>query len=86
MLPVCQIMQQPDGTLAVQKLRVPDRIAQLQVPSVVSLCLEHGRFTNLLDVGTGSGLFAEAFAASGLHVIGIDPDPKMIAAAQKAAP
>jgi ubiquinone/menaquinone biosynthesis C-methylase UbiE len=36
----------------------------------------------LLDIGTGSGLFAEAFDGCGLEVYGIDPDPDMIAAAR----
>ena len=75
-------MQQQDINPDIRKLRVPDRIAQLEVPRVVALCVKHGRFSNLLDVGTGSGLFAEAFADRGLQVTGIDPDPLMVAAAR----
>ena len=66
----------------IQKLRFPDRIAQLQVEQVVKLCLHHCRFDTLLDVGIGSGLFAEAFAAGDISVTGIDPDPDMTAAAR----
>ena len=29
----------------------------------------------LLDVGSGTGYFSRCFAAAGLRVIGIDPDP-----------
>jgi ubiquinone/menaquinone biosynthesis C-methylase UbiE len=36
----------------------------------------------VLDVGTGSGLFAEAFAQQGLHAAGVDANPEMIRAAQ----
>jgi ubiquinone/menaquinone biosynthesis C-methylase UbiE len=40
----------------------------------------------LLDVGTGTGLFAETFASRGLEVTGIDANPEMIAAAKLYAP
>jgi ubiquinone/menaquinone biosynthesis C-methylase UbiE len=63
-------------------LRRTERIAQLEVERVVGLCLEASRIANLLDVGTGSGLFAEAFAARGVKVFGLDPDPDMIAVAR----
>jgi ubiquinone/menaquinone biosynthesis C-methylase UbiE len=39
-----------------------------------------------LDVGTGSGLFAEAFAAAGLAVTGIDTNPDMLLAAREFVP
>ena len=79
-------MQEEDFDHTVNKLRHPDRIAQLKVPQVVALCLENCRLENLLDIGTGSGLFAEAFAAAGTRVVGIDPDPEMIASARLHAP
>ena len=37
----------------------------LEVERVVDLCLEMSPMADLLDIGTGSGLFAEAFAAPG---------------------
>jgi SAM-dependent methyltransferase len=37
----------------------------------------------LLDVGCGSGYFSRRFAAAGLGVTGIDPDPAMIDYAHK---
>jgi len=33
---------------------------------------------SLLDVGTGSGHFARRFAARGLRVVGLDPDPEAL--------
>jgi ubiquinone/menaquinone biosynthesis C-methylase UbiE len=70
----------------ITKLRRTARIAQLEVERVVGLCLEMGRIADLLDVGTGSGLFAEAFALRGVKVYGIDPDPDMITAARHLVP
>ena len=46
----------------VERLRAPERIARLEVDRVVNLCLEGTRVDNVLDVGTGSGIFAEAFS------------------------
>jgi ubiquinone/menaquinone biosynthesis C-methylase UbiE len=66
----------------VSKLRRAERLQELEVDRVVRLCLEHGCRGSLLDIGTGSGLFAEAFDGCGLDVYGIDPDPDMIAAAR----
>jgi ubiquinone/menaquinone biosynthesis C-methylase UbiE len=40
----------------------------------------------VLDVGTGSGVFAEAFAGVGLDVAGADVNPEMIAAAKEHVP
>jgi ubiquinone/menaquinone biosynthesis C-methylase UbiE len=70
----------------IAKLRRTARIAQLEVKRVVGLCLEMSRIADLLDVGTGSGLFAEAFALRGVKVHGIDPDPDMITAARHLVP
>ena len=40
----------------------------------------------MVDIGTGSGIFAEAFAAQGLQVAGIDLREDMLAAAQVFVP
>jgi len=71
----------------IERLRDPDRIARMEVSRVVDLVLEGlNNPQNVLDVGTGSGLFAEQFAAKGLKVAGLDANPDMIPAAQEFVP
>lgn len=62
----------------VEKLRSPERIKMLEIERVVELCLEQLFITKVLDVGCGSGLFAEAFALRNLNVTGIDKNPRMV--------
>jgi ubiquinone/menaquinone biosynthesis C-methylase UbiE len=71
----------------IERLRDPDRIARLQVERVVDLVLESLKeVRTVLDVGTGSGLFAEQFAEKGLQVTGLDVNPQMLPAAQQYVP
>ena len=70
----------------VERLRAPERIARLEIDRVVNLCLEGVRTDNVLDVGTGSGVFAEAFSQRVKSVAGIDPNPEMLEAAKKFVP
>jgi ubiquinone/menaquinone biosynthesis C-methylase UbiE len=70
----------------VERLRAPERVARLEVERVVSLCLEAADLRSVLDVGVGSGLFAEAFAHHGLEVAGVDVNPQMITAARQFVP
>jgi ubiquinone/menaquinone biosynthesis C-methylase UbiE len=67
-------------------LRAPDRIARLDVPRVVELSLAGLTATNVLDVGTGTGVFAAAFVAAGLAVTGIDTNADLLAVAREFAP
>ena len=67
-------------------LHAPDRVKLLEVERVTKLCLEAFVARTVLDVGTGTGLFAEAFAAQGLEVTGIDANPEMIGAALSYVP
>ena len=67
-------------------LRDPERVAMLEVDHVVDLCLEGLDAARVLDVGTGSALFAEAFAARGLAVAGVDILPEMVEAARQFVP
>jgi len=67
-------------------LRTPDRVKLLEVERVIKLCLETFTARTVLDVGTGTGLFAEGFAAQGLEVTGIDANPEMIEAARRFVP
>ncbi len=67
----------------VDRLRSPERVERLEVARVVDLCLEGLDRPRVLDVGTGSGLFAEAFSPKASGVAGIDINPDMLAAARK---
>ncbi len=71
---------------AVDKLRSPERIARLEVERVVELCLKNLNADSVLDVGTGSALFAEKFAARGLRVAGVDVNPEMVEHARRFVP
>ncbi len=70
----------------IDRLRSPERVTRLEVGRVVLLCLGGINAKSVLDVGAGSGLFAEAFAARGLQVTGIDVTPEMVKAAQQFVP
>ena len=69
-----------------ERLRRPERLAWLEVDRVVPLCLEGVDVATVLDVGTGGGLFAEAFAARGLEVAGCDVNEELLEAARAAVP
>ncbi|MBZ0307612.1 MAG: class I SAM-dependent methyltransferase [Anaerolineae bacterium] len=70
----------------IERLRKPERLAMLEVTRIVDLCLENLTAHSMLDVGTGSGIFAEAFDARGLKVAGIDIRQDMLDAAQSYVP
>ncbi len=70
----------------VDRLRNPERIERLEVTRVVELCLEGLETPRILDVGTGSGLFAEAFSGKGAVVTGVDINPEMLEAARRHLP
>ena len=69
-----------------ERLRSPERVLLLEVERVVALSLDGIVASTVLDVGTGSGLFAEAFANKGLEVTGIDDSREMVDAAQGHVP
>lgn len=68
------------------RLRAPERLARLEVDRVVDLCLDGIAVQDVLDVGSGTGVFAEAFAKRGIHATGIDVNPDMVAAATAQVP
>jgi ubiquinone/menaquinone biosynthesis C-methylase UbiE len=71
----------------IERLRDPERITRLEIDRVVDLALKGLKDAHsVLDVGTGSGLFAEKFAAIGLQVTGLDANPEMLPVAQKYVP
>jgi ubiquinone/menaquinone biosynthesis C-methylase UbiE len=71
---------------APDRLRSPQRLALLEVDRTVALCLEGLAAQKVLDVGTGTGIFAEAFAGQGLAVTGVDVNPEMLRVAQQYVP
>lgn len=75
-------------TGGVARLRAPERVERLEVARVVDLCLEgaDANCRGVLDVGTGSGLFAEEFARRGLSLAGVDAKPEMVVAAEAYVP
>jgi len=70
----------------IERLRTPERVARLEVERVVALCLEAAHLKSVLDVGVGSGLFADPFVQHGLEVAGVDVSPEMIVAARRFVP
>jgi len=70
----------------ISRLRSPERLARLEVERVTELSLRGGISGCVLDVGTGSGIFAEAFTRAGLTCEGVDANPEMLAAAKNLVP
>jgi ubiquinone/menaquinone biosynthesis C-methylase UbiE len=70
----------------VARLRNPERLAWLEVNRVVELSLQGATLRRVLDVGTGSGIFAEAFTKAGLEAEGLDANPEMLATARDLVP
>ncbi len=66
-----------------ERLRSPERIARLEIDRVLPLCTEHLSIKTVLDVGTGTGLFAEAFQKKGFQVTGVDVNPEMLKLARQ---
>jgi SAM-dependent methyltransferase len=73
-----------EGSL--DRLRSPERVERLEVEHVTDLFLENATTGSVLDVGTGTGLFAEAFSRRGLTVAGVDANPEMLAEALRYVP
>lgn len=71
---------------APERLRSPERLALLEVGRVTDLILEGGAIESVLDVGVGSGVFAEEFEKRGLRVAGVDVNPEMIEVTRRYAP
>ena len=70
----------------VERLRSPERTERLEVERVVDLCLSGSKIGSLLDIGTGSGLFAEEFYKRDIEVTGIDANQEMLDAAKDYLP
>jgi ubiquinone/menaquinone biosynthesis C-methylase UbiE len=66
----------------IEKLRKPERIARYEMDRMTTICLNGIEAKSVLDIGTGSGLFAEAFYERGCEAAGTDINPEMVAAAR----
>lgn len=71
-----------------ERLRDPSRLEVLEIDRVVNLSIAtmQPESLSVLDVGTGTGIFAEAFAKRGCQISGIDIKEEMIAAATRFVP
>lgn len=70
----------------IDRLRSPERISLLEIERVISMSLDGISPATVLDIGTGSGVFAEAFAGKGLTVSGIDANPDMLSVLPRYVP
>lgn len=68
------------------RLRRQDRIELMELPRVVALTLDGLAAESLLDVGTGTGLLAEAFAPHVEDLCGVDVNPDYLAIARRHLP
>jgi ubiquinone/menaquinone biosynthesis C-methylase UbiE len=69
-----------------ERLRSPERLALLEVDRVVTLAAQGLTVTRVLDIGTGTAIFAQAFAAQGFTVAGIDANPALLEVARRLVP
>lgn len=70
----------------IERLRNPERLHRIDVENVIKCCLEKTVINTVLDVGSGSGLFAEAFYRHGCQVTAIDLNRDMLIAARQFIP
>ncbi len=70
-----------------ERLRNPERLAKMEVPRVVELSLAGlNDVKRVLDVGTGSAVFAEEFLKFVPEVSGVDLNPEALKLARKLVP
>ncbi|MCL5028544.1 MAG: class I SAM-dependent methyltransferase [Bacteroidetes bacterium] len=68
------------------RLRSAERVERLNVSQVVDTCLSGNNIKSILDIGTGTGLFAEKFHERGIKIAGVDVNPLFIEEAKKYLP
>lgn len=70
----------------IERLRNPERIERLELAKVIEICINGKEIHSVLDIGTGSGVFAEGFHNYGINVVGIDINSEMIEFSRKLLP
>lgn len=68
------------------RLRAPERLEALPRHQIIALSVDRAGIHSVLDIGVGSAVFAEAFAAAGMRVGGLDDSAVMLAEARTHAP
>jgi len=79
-------MQDKQYNGSAERLRSPERLTLMEIARVVALSLENLPIQSVLDVGTGTAVFAEAFARLGLDVSGVDSNPELLEIARSFLP
>ncbi len=79
-------MQDKQFNGSAERLRSPERLTLMEIARVVALSLENMPIQNVLDVGTGTAVFAEAFARLGLDVAGVDSNAELLEIARSFLP
>ncbi len=70
----------------IERLRSPERIERLEISRVAERIIKDNSVNSILDIGTGSGLFAGEFVKNKMNVTGIDSNLKMIESAKELVP
>jgi ubiquinone/menaquinone biosynthesis C-methylase UbiE len=70
----------------IERLRNESRVALLEIPLVLEYCIKNITVNSMLDIGTGTGLFAEAFIKQGIKATGIDINKEFLEEAKRLVP
>ena len=79
-------MNEKTYTGTADRLRRNERVEMIEIDRVVELIFDKTGISSVLDVGTGSGLFAEAFCKANKTTAGIDISENMIVEANRLVP
>ena len=70
----------------ITKLRNPERLERLQIDRVMAYSLAGIEVINAVDVGTSTGVFAEALLQRGVNVRAVDCNPEFLQVARELVP
>lgn len=68
------------------RLRAKERFEAIEVLKIVNLVLKDKQYSSMIDIGTGGGLFAEAFKDKGINAVGIDCNDDFLSAVRDILP